>query len=341
MLAAVGLLLAVGCVTLGPAGFVADARRTVTSWIDVLAVPWPSAVHRAEVEAAGNVLLFVPVGAVGTLTLRRRGPVLPVALGAAASALVELAQHALPGRVPDVVDVVANTAGTVVGVALTTVLLAAARRADRHRGGAGRSRVGLLPALVTAPVLIAAATGCSSVDPTAPAAAPTGAAPTPAGSSDSSAAATSSGGELTVEDGYVPDGAELSPFADVPAITRLDSALRTAVQDAARDATADGVPFHVASAWRSAAHQQALFDAAVEQYGSPVAAREWVLRPDESSHVTGDAVDIGPTDAMDWLSRHGSDYGLCQTYANEMWHFELAVERGGQCPAPATDPTAG
>ena len=28
-----------------------------------------------------------------------------------------------------------------------------------------------------------------------------------------------------------------------------------------------------------------------------------------------------PTDADDWLIQHGSDYGLCQTYANEMWHF--------------------
>ena len=65
-----------------------------------------------------------------------------------------------------------------------------------------------------------------------------------------------------------------------------------------------------------------------------------MLTPDESAHVTGDAVDVGPTDAMYWLARHGSDHGLCQTYANEIWHFELAVEPGGRCPAPAADPTA-
>jgi hypothetical protein len=53
--------------------------------------------------------------------------------------------------------------------------------------------------------------------------------------------------------------------------------------------------------------------------------------------VTGDAVDLGPTQADDWVIRHGADYGLCQTYANELWHFELATEPGGSCPAPRPD----
>jgi D-alanyl-D-alanine carboxypeptidase len=101
------------------------------------------------------------------------------------------------------------------------------------------------------------------------------------------------------------------------------------------------VDLHVTTGWRSAAYQQVLFDDAVREYGGPEAARAHVLRPDESEHVTGDAVDIGPTDAMYWLARHGSDVGLCQTYGNEIWHFELAVEPGGECPPPAADPSAG
>jgi D-alanyl-D-alanine carboxypeptidase len=56
--------------------------------------------------------------------------------------------------------------------------------------------------------------------------------------------------------------------------------------------------------------------------------------------VTGDAVDIGPTDADSWLQQHGDRYGLCQTYANEMWHFELATEPGGTCP-PGKEDAAG
>ncbi|MGY2066509.1 VanZ family protein [Blastococcus sp. SYSU DS0619] len=342
VLAAVAVLLAVGWVTLGPAGFVADARRTVMAGIDALAAPWPGTVHRAHVEAAVNALLFVPVGALAALALRRSGPALPLALGAATSVGIELAQTALPGRVPDLVDVAANTAGTVVGVAVVILCRAASRRAAvrraaRRRGGARRPRRGLLSALVVTPLLVAGGTGCSS---SGPAAGPVTSAS--AGTVDAPPlSASDDGGVMTVEHGHVADGEELSAFADVPAITGLDSALRTAVQDAARDASAHGVDFHVSSGWRSAAYQQALFDAAVEQYGSPAAAREWVLRPDESSHVTGDAVDIGPTDAMSWLAQHGSDYGLCQTYGNEMWHYELAVERGGRCPAPAADPTAG
>ena len=328
VLAAVAVLLAVGCITLGPAGYVADARRTVMAGIEALTAPWPGAVHRAQVESVANVLLFVPVGALAALALRRSGPVLPMALGAATSVLVELVQSALPGRVPDLVDVAANTTGTGVGVALTAGCLAVARRSRRE--GARRSRRGLLAALVAAPLVVAGVTGCSSGSPAGA-----------AGPADAVGMGASVGDALTVENGYVADGEELSAFADVPAITELDGALRTAVQDAARDAVADGVDFHVSSGWRSAAYQQALFDAAVQQYGSPEAAREWVLGPDESSHVRGDAVDVGPTDAMSWLSQHGSDYGLCQTYGNEMWHFELAVERGGQCPAPAADPTAG
>jgi zinc D-Ala-D-Ala carboxypeptidase len=48
-------------------------------------------------------------------------------------------------------------------------------------------------------------------------------------------------------------------------------------------------------------------------------------------------VDVLPTRADDWLIQHGDAYGLCQSYANEMWHFELSVAPGGTCPAPASD----
>ncbi|MGY2130409.1 VanZ family protein [Blastococcus sp. SYSU DS0617] len=321
MLSAVAVVLAVAAITLGPAEVVADARRTVMAGVEALTAPLPGTVHRAQVEAVANVLLFVPVGALAALAFRRSGPVLPLALAAATSVLIELAQTALPGRVPDLVDVAANTAGASVGVVLVTVRLAVSR------GDGRRPRRGLRLALLATPAVIAGLAGCSQT--------------APEGAADAPAPSTSHGGPRTVEDGHVADGEELSPFADVPAITNLDSALRTAVQDAARDATADGVDFHVSSGWRSAAYQQALFEDAVAEHGSPAAARKWVLGPDESSHVTGDAVDIGPVDAMSWLSQHGSDYGLCQTYGNEMWHFELAVQRGGQCPAPADDPRTG
>ena len=48
--------------------------------------------------------------------------------------------------------------------------------------------------------------------------------------------------------------------------------------------------------------------------------------PDTSAHVSGDAVDIGPSGAAAWLSEHGAEYGLCQIYGNEPWHYELRPE---------------
>ena len=71
---------------------------------------------------------------------------------------------------------------------------------------------------------------------------------------------------------------------------------------------------------------------AIRAYGSKKKAEQYVARPRESHHVTGNAVDIGPTDADDWLNRHGNNFGLCQTLANEIWHFELATTPGGTCP---------
>lgn len=45
-----------------------------------------------------------------------------------------------------------------------------------------------------------------------------------------------------------------------------------------------------------------------------------------SPHVAGDAADIGHSDATVWLSRHGAEYGLCQIYRNEPWHYELRTD---------------
>jgi LAS superfamily LD-carboxypeptidase LdcB len=84
-----------------------------------------------------------------------------------------------------------------------------------------------------------------------------------------------------------------------------------------------------------------LFDEAVVTYGGERQARRYVSTPELSHHVTGNAVDIGPTDADSWLSQHGTDYGLCQTYANEMWHFELATTPGGVCPEMRPDGSNG
>ncbi len=122
-----------------------------------------------------------------------------------------------------------------------------------------------------------------------------------------------------------------------PTVAHLDADVLEALSAAARDAAGDGVTLQVTSGWRSRAHQQRLFDEAVDRYGSEDEARRYVSPPDLSAHVTGDAVDVGPTEAADWLGRHGSRYGLCQAFANEIWHFELATTPGGTCPEMLPD----
>lgn len=146
-------------------------------------------------------------------------------------------------------------------------------------------------------------------------------------------------GPIGIQDGD-HDDEPIDPWADVPAVNRLEPALRAALQSAAADARAQGVDFWLTSGWRSSRYQQKLLDDAITNYRSEREARKLVKTPEESKHVTGDAIDIGPTDANSWMSIHGADYGLCQAYANEMWHFELLAEPGGLCP-PMTDDAAG
>lgn len=147
---------------------------------------------------------------------------------------------------------------------------------------------------------------------------------------------------LEDDDGFIPEGGALEPSDDVPALTGLDPELLAAVREAADAALEeDGIEAMVTSGWRSERYQRFLLDSAVEVYGSEEEAARWVASPEESSHVTGSAVDIGRTDAAYWFAQHGSRFGLCQTYDNEIWHYELAVEPGGPCPAPLMDASAG
>ncbi|WP_382304318.1 M15 family metallopeptidase [Herbiconiux sp. UC225_62] len=146
--------------------------------------------------------------------------------------------------------------------------------------------------------------------------------------------------ELGTDDGYIPVGTSVALTDDVPAVTNLDGHLRDALTSAAEAAAERGVEFTLVDGWRSARYQQYLFDQAVAQYGSAEEAARWVKRPDQSKHVLGEAVDIATADAMDWLNRFGGEFGLCQIYANEAWHFELAADDSGTCPPQLTDGSA-
>ncbi|RKT53713.1 M15 family metallopeptidase [Saccharothrix australiensis] len=153
-----------------------------------------------------------------------------------------------------------------------------------------------------------------------------------------SAGGSSGGAARPGEDGSIAENSSISPFdAEHVAIRKLDPDLVAAVRKAAEDARSTGVELRVTSGWRSKEYQQRLLDRAVTAYGSLEEARRLVSTPEKSAHVSGKAIDIGPTDAADWLGRNGAEYGLCQVYANEMWHFELLTSPGGECPEQRND----
>src|SRR4051794_32604399 len=137
--------------------------------------------------------------------------------------------------------------------------------------------------------------------------------------------------------GAVPDGATV--FDDeVPGVANLNPALLAALRQAATAAVDYRVEIVVDSGWRSPEYQQRLLEAAISKYGSEKEAARWVATPETSAHVSGDAVDVGSSTATEWLSAHGAQYGLCQIYDNEPWHYELRPEAADSgCPARYAD----
>jgi hypothetical protein len=134
-----------------------------------------------------------------------------------------------------------------------------------------------------------------------------------------------------------------SPVAVAPTgsgnVGRLSADMRRAVARALRAAEQDGVELRVTSGWRSREHQAQLYADAIDKYGSADRARRWVLPPDESAHVRGEAVDVGPVAGARWLDANGVRFGLCRRYANEPWHFELlAAAKGSRCPVMEPHP---
>jgi glycopeptide antibiotics resistance protein len=93
---------------------------------------------RAELLA--NVALFVPVGLFLLLLFGTRLWWVAGAAAVAMTSAIEIAQRAIPGRVPDERDIAANTLGALIGIAIGVVLTLPAtvrrtrdRRARRER----------------------------------------------------------------------------------------------------------------------------------------------------------------------------------------------------------------
>jgi D-alanyl-D-alanine carboxypeptidase len=203
-------------------------------------------------------------------------------------------------------------------------------RTTTHRTRIRRFRVAGLLAVLAA---IAAALAYQLPASSSPTASPSSTAAPPIGAPRDEHRA------LRDADGAVPAGTTV--FDDeIPGVANLDSDLLGALRQAATNAADDGVELFVDSGWRSPEYQERLLREAVSKYGSEAEAARWVATAETSAHVSGDAVDIGPSGAAAWLSEHGAEYGLCQIYGNEPWHYELrpeAIDHG--CPPVYADPT--
>ena len=93
----------------------------------------PGWISFSLVESMSNVLMFVPIGFFGTLSLaRHRWLVLPVA-ALASMALEATQQVLLPDRFADARDVAANTGGALIGLLVAWAWDRRRSRRDRER----------------------------------------------------------------------------------------------------------------------------------------------------------------------------------------------------------------
>lgn len=107
-------------------GVVAIVARALESWGVPVEIGYP------VLEFAANIALFVPFGMLVPLIAPLWHPWLVIASGFAVSCLIEFIQTALPSRFPTASDLLANTLGTALGVALLALV-------TRLRSGSRRS----------------------------------------------------------------------------------------------------------------------------------------------------------------------------------------------------------
>jgi len=123
--------------------------------------------------------------------------------------------------------------------------------------------------------------------------------------------------------------AVLDPSLFGPAALGVTGGLDPRVADAVETLVrAGGGAIRVVSGWRSPAQQSVLWSAALERYGSPEAADDWVAPPGSSMHERGLAVDLGGD--LELAARLVAELGLplYRPLGNEPWHFELVGSRG-------------
>lgn len=87
---------------------------------------------------------------------------------------------------------------------------------------------------------------------------------------------------------------------------------------------ASGGQVSIGSGYRSVQEQQELWEAALEKYGDPEIADNWVARPGTSNHGRGTAADLRFTNdaARQWAHENAARFGLYFPMDHEPWHIE-------------------
>ena len=146
-----GYLALVAWLTLTPQGYAAEHISIIYRVLDAFhRRGYLLAIDDNQLEFLANVALFVPIGMFLLLLFGNRLWWVAVAASFAMTTAIETAQRAIPGRVSDERDLLANGMGALIGVLIALVLTAPAalrrRRARRARAdydfGASRVRVG-------------------------------------------------------------------------------------------------------------------------------------------------------------------------------------------------------
>jgi hypothetical protein len=129
---------------------------------------------------------------------------------------------------------------------------------------------------------------------------------------------------VSAEAKAVVDPAGLGPATGAGALL-LDPRLAAAVGELISESNG---AVRLGSGFRDRTEQEALWRAALERYGDPEVADDWVARPGSSFHERGLAVDLSGdlTLAVRLVARLGLP--LHRPLPWEPWHFELLGSRG-------------
>lgn len=125
--ATLSYLAVVASITLGPQPLDSGMISALANAIEFFAASAPLALGYADAEFMANVAMFVPFGILVARWAGGRRWLLTLASGFLLSAGVEIAQLAIPGRVSDPRDLVANTIGATLGILLLAAHSAHAR----------------------------------------------------------------------------------------------------------------------------------------------------------------------------------------------------------------------